>query len=59
MGDQKSDPMEVDAVVEGLHAVIPHTRREGRSEALERRPKRVVTRKQEHLDALIPTAPAT
>jgi bacterioferritin (cytochrome b1) len=45
--------------IEALHAVIPHTGQEGRSEALEHRLEHVIMRKQEQVDALIRAAGAT
>ncbi len=39
-------------VIEALHAVIPHTGQEGRSEALEHLLEHVIMRKQEQVDAL-------
>jgi len=45
--------------IEALHAVIPHTGQEGRSEALEHRLEHVIMRKQEQVDALIRAARAT
>ena len=39
--------------IDALHAVIPHTGQEGRSEALEHRLEHVIMRKQEQVDALL------
>jgi bacterioferritin (cytochrome b1) len=42
--------------IDALHAVIPHTGQEGRSEALEHRLEHVIMRKQEQVDALVRAA---
>jgi bacterioferritin (cytochrome b1) len=39
--------------IEALHAVIPHTGQEGRSEALEHRLEHMIMRKQEQVDTLV------
>jgi bacterioferritin (cytochrome b1) len=45
--------------IEALHAVIPHTGQEGRSEALEHRLEHMIMRKQEQVDALVRAAAGT
>jgi bacterioferritin len=39
--------------IDALHAVIPHTGQEGRSEALEHRLEHLIMRKQEQVDTLV------